>query len=360
MYIEKEYNPHTEKETLKDKYRAVILGGVIGDTLGMPIEGWTREQIQKYVGSVTKPVDPILVKDINGNTLYKDEHGPILYISSNYKKGQWTDDTALALATARSIVDSSGLNLENHVQHCLKVYEERNALMHVGTVGNFGDTTKRAFENLKQGISPQESGIMAKYPGNAPALKISPVGLYMHRTGRYDEGLNFAYAAGIMTHKDWRSITSGIVQAHAIYALLYGVSRDIFLESIVEVSDKWERSKEQGKKVLLSDRLAWILANKDVDEETAYKELGSSFVVTKSYPFTIFMFQKYWDNSLEGLLKTVNYGGDADSNGAIYGALAGAKDGMIFPANWIQLLEAKEELTYLADKISSLKICIIN
>jgi hypothetical protein len=46
-----------------NRYRAVLIGTAIGDTLGMPVEGWKKEQIHKYVGRITKPIAPVLLKD---------------------------------------------------------------------------------------------------------------------------------------------------------------------------------------------------------------------------------------------------------------------------------------------------------
>jgi ADP-ribosylglycohydrolase len=88
------------------------------------------------------------------------------------------------------------------------------------TTASFGSTTLAAFERLKQGISPLASGVAGRIPGNGPVLKMAPVGLYMQATGQYEEGLRFAERAGKMTHLDPRSVASGIVQAHAIFALL--------------------------------------------------------------------------------------------------------------------------------------------
>ena len=66
------------------------------------------------------------------------------------------------------------------------------------------------------------------------------------------------------------------------------------------------------------------------------------------------MFQKYWNNPIEGLIETVNWGGDADTTGAIYGALCGAKHGMIFPEKWIKETKNLEPLIKAAEGIYDL------
>ncbi len=369
--LRRDYSQERENNELLRCYQATLLGGAIGDTLGMPVEGWDRDQIRRHIGQITKPIDPVVVKDELGRVVHRDEIGRIPYVSPYLLQGQITDDTWLSIATARSIVDARGLDLSNLANHSLVVYQQQVARqVDVTPEGTpiaaflhpdseipqaFGSTTIAAFENLKRGVSPTESGVLSRNPGNAPAIKVAPVGMHMHATGQYDDGLEFAEQVGRMTHLDPRSIVSGVVQAHAIHALLNGSSRNEFVDSIVRVAQEREKSREEGKKVTLLERLKWVADNRDAADEIAFLELGTGWAVTRNYPFTIFMFQKYWDNPVEGLLKTVNSGGDCDSTGAMYGALAGARNGMIFPEIWTKLVEGREELTYLAAGIYNLR-----
>ena len=71
----------------------------------------------------------------------------------------------------------------------------------------------------------------------------------------------------------------------------------------------------------------------------------------QSHPFAILMFQKYWDNPLEGLIGTINYGGDCDTTGAMYGALMGAKEGLIFPEKLVRDLHNNDYLMQLGEKM---------
>jgi ADP-ribosyl-[dinitrogen reductase] hydrolase len=351
----------------ESQYQGTLLMGALGDTLGMPVEGWDRDQIRRHVGFIKEPIDPVIIRDVQGNIVHKDETGRIPYVSPYLNRYQITDDTWLTIGTARSIVEAKGLNLNNLAKHSISIYQEQMQRMRDITPSGtpiaaflhpeseipqpFGGSTIAAFENLQNGMSPTESGVLSRNPGNAPTIKMAPVGMYMHATGKYEEGLQFAEQVGRMTHLDPRSIVSGIMQAHGIYALLHGASRDEFLNSTLEVCKQWEKSKDQGKKVTVEERFQWVVDNKDVDEETAYQTIGIGWPVTKNYPFTLFMFQKYWDNAQIGLLKTVNFGGDCDSTGAIYGNLAGAKNGMFLPNNWTNQVERSDELKNLAKDI---------
>ncbi len=52
--------PSIEDKMLTN-YQATLLGCGIGDSLGMPVEGWSKEQIVKYVGKITDLIDPQVV-----------------------------------------------------------------------------------------------------------------------------------------------------------------------------------------------------------------------------------------------------------------------------------------------------------
>ena len=319
----------------------------------MPVEGWRREQIKKYVGRVTELIEPIIIKDSFGNRILEDEFGKLKAYSRELKRGDFTDDTILTLAIAESIADKKLVDLEDIAKRHLKEYELR--LMKDGTLlGGFGGTTIQALNNLQNGFSYLESGVIGG-PGNAPAMKMHPLGMYMYATQQYKKGLDNAEKISKITHLNPRSIVSGVLQAHSVYALLNGINRDEFLESLVEVCEENEKPLDERftwhKSGSLLSRIKWIYKNKDASDENAFNQLGNSSSVYRSYPFALFMFQKYWDYPIEGLIETINYGGDCDTTGAIYGALAGAKNGMIFPEECIEQINDIERIKNCAEKI---------
>ncbi len=160
-------------------------------------------------------------------------------------------------------------------------------------------------------------------------MKMAPLGLYGHASGKRHKSLEAAEAIGKMTHLDPRSITAGIVQAYAVNLVLEGCSRNDFVECTATIAAHHEKplpsDASRPEKGSLTEKLRWIEANRDASVEQAYTTLRCSSLVTESYPFALFMFQKYWDDPLTGMLETVNSGGDCDTTGAMYGALAGAR-----------------------------------
>ena len=307
----------------------------------MPVEGWKPEQIQRYAGRIENFLDPVIPRDAAGNILKRDEFGKLYDYTREFTAGQYTDDTILTIALAESLLHH-GLDLEHAAAQHILAY-------HSNIKGGFGRTTVAAFKRLEQGISPIHSGVTGQ-PGNGPAMKMAPVGLYMHATGDTLRGLQFSEQVSKMTHLDPRSVVSGMVQAAAIFFLGEKYCRQDFIDALYETSSTYEQPVPSGyylaEQGTFTERLRWILEHNDASTEEAYHTLGNSGLVYQSHPFAIFMFQHYWNNPMEGLLATVNYGGDCDTTGAMYGALAGAKHGMFFPSS---LVERLQEHAYLMD-----------
>lgn len=342
-------------DTINERCYAVLLGCAIGDALGMPVEGWKKEQIRKYVGKIEHYLDPVVPTDATGREVQRDEFGPLKCWNRDITKGCYTDDTILTLALAQSLAQY-GMNLEEIAKGQLQEYLDR--LLPNGDVfGGFGGTTKAAFQNLINGMSPTDSGVIGG-PGNAPAMKMAPLGVYMHLHEKYADGLKFAKTIGEITHKDPRSVASGVVHAHAIYSLLHNIDRHEFVDTLDFVCRNYEdpltHEFTDSLDGPLASRFAWISMHRDAAADFAHKNLKSTSKVYHSYPFAVFMFQKYWDDPIAGLIETVNYGGDCDTTGAMYGAMVGARFGNIFPREWIDGLVGKEKILEVAKKLSGI------
>lgn len=359
----------TMKQRDVTKYMGTLLGCAIGDTLGMAVEGWKREQIVKYAGRITAPRNPVIVRDSSGNILKEDEFGKLKSWTRELKKGQYTDDTILTIALAEALADQPTFpfDLAFIARKQVEAYRRQPITENGKVVGAFGKTTQDAFKNFEKRGDPSLSGLSGI--GLGPAMKMSPVGLWMDATGMYEPGLNAAMNIGFITHTDPSAVTAGIVQAHAVHALLHLepdtykiislAEKRIFIESLVNVCSVHEHCLSETYPVTqektLLDGLEWVLENPDATAEEAYLKLGNSSRTIDGYPFAVFMFQKYWYSPLEGLVETVNFGGDCDTTGAIYGTLAGARNGLFMPAHWLNGLQNLNVLNTLAGQLFSVK-----
>ena len=108
------------------------MGVAVGDALGAPVEGMWREEIERQYGRVTE--------FIGGGWLGL---GP----------GEWTDDTAMMLCIARSIVGKGRFDPEDVASKFLGWFR-------AGALG-IGRTTWVSLEALSSGASWREVGRIA-------------------------------------------------------------------------------------------------------------------------------------------------------------------------------------------------------
>jgi len=343
-----------------ERYSATLVGCAVGDALGMPVEGWPKARIKKHCGRITEMMDPVILKDEDGERLTEDEFGKIHNWTEVFSKGEYTDDTILTLAIAESIIERGLPDLHHLTRKQLDIFQE---FEQGRSKCGFGGTTKSAFVNLLAGVSPTKSGVIGG-PGTGPAMKMAPIGMWMaleEDINRHRAGLYFAKAIGKSTHLDPRSIVCGIIQAQAIWECLaeetYG--RESFMKNLGGTCQSWEvpvtKEFTWYRKGDISDRLHWIWENSNASVEEAHEYLGSSSATYQAYPFVLFMFQKYWDDPIAGLEELVNCGGDCDTTGAMFGALAGARHGMVFPDKWTREITNLDYLIETGERFATLE-----
>ena len=376
-----------------ERYIGALMGCAVGDSLGMCVEGWRPEQIRKHVSRITGPMDPVLVRDSSGELVREDEFGKLTYLNHEQggHKGDVTDATILTIALAEAIINAEGISLHLVAKYMVSAIDTRQK--GAGFKGGFDNTTMAAYQRLKKRMNYETSGTQGA-SGNGPVVKIAPIGLFLDVERRQKEALYhtktipetlaelFAHpskypymsemwcgqaSAGTyhstqvcrMTHKGPEPVAAAKLQTRLVYDLvnskLPSLSELAKLSNIYEVDDtrvynpSMDINEPHPEKILpgksTSEKIKWIGENPGAAGEEAYKAIGNGAAVYESYPFALFMFQKYLDKPLEGLLEAVNWGGDSSSTGAIYGTLMGAYRGSFWPAEW----EPKE-----AEKIKSL------
>jgi len=355
-----------------EKFIGTLVGCAIGDALGMPVESWPKARIRKHVGRITEMMGPVILRDANGGKLTEDEFGKIHHWTEVFEKGEYTDDTILTLAIAESIIERGLPDLHHITEKQLEIYQE---FSQGRSKCGFGGTTKAAFDNLVNGALPTKSGVIGG-PGTGPAMKMAPVGMWMALAGDFQTddrgrtmaGLYFAKLIGTATHLDPRSIVCGVIQAAAIWVLLRGelpsTDREYFSKYLYGIAKAWEGpltdKHKWYRKGDITSKLKWITKNSNVSVSQAHDHLGSSSATYQAYPFTLWMFQKFWDtksplNPIAGLEELVNCGGDCDTTGAMFGALVGAKHGMIFPEKWTSQVKNLDYVIEVGKKFAALR-----
>lgn len=340
------------KITKKDKVRGMFYGVAIGDALGMPVETYTAEEIQKSFGRIVTYVDP------------KPDHK---WYGNKLKAGMTTDDTQLTIAVAESLIANGELRIISMTTHHIEEYRK-------STIG-WGGSTKRAVLKLANNTDPSRSGIPEKPNqgcGNGVVMKIAPIAGYMEspyffnnlnahmKINIWENIIDFTY----MTHRTGMAGASSMahinVLRYCINSNYLNFSGRTFLELALQGSllgQDNKLDKQYGIQDNLSERLEELLFDfgnhfgfKETTDKKIIKDyIGTSYVFN-SLPFSYKFFLRN-PHSIGTLYDVINAGGDTDTNGSIVGGMLGALNGMeIFPQNLIDELREKNKIDDLTER----------
>ena len=335
----------------KDRIRGALLGTAVGDALGMPVEGLSHQNIRTYYKGI---------KEYRAD----EERGDL-------EAGQWTDDTQLTFAVARALASTDKAEDISDVPE--RVAEAYVQLL--PEARRWGPTTTAAVERLRDGATWQDAGD-AEHPTDGAATRAAPLGLWWAATDAGPEqALEALRPVLAVTHAHPAALTAGLGQA---FAVRYAARTTI---DAFEAAAFWEELVRFTAWV--EDRLAEENASPDprtpralprsasgrcsrrlraldgaLHQGTMPLDLrdlcdGAGYLADEAWPLAVGMFARTPHLVEAALLSTVNVGGDADTTGALCGALLGALHGWsAFPEAWREGLEAAARLTEEADALA--------
>jgi ADP-ribosyl-[dinitrogen reductase] hydrolase len=279
-----------------------LLGHAVGDALGCTVEFLSREEIRsRYPGGH---------REIVGG-------GPF-----GIPRGGWTDDTAMALAVARGIIESPDDPVE-------AVGRQFMAWFHAGPpdVGNTVRLALAAYDRTgswEAVARAVERELGDRAGGNGALMRTLPAAI------AYGPDTAQALRIGRMTHPHPESDTALAAYHRMVDGLLSGRSKQEALEAAVAVAGP------------LAGRLAAL-------PELPEAAIASSGYVVHTLEAAVWSF--FQTNTLEDCIVTaVNLGDDADTVGAVAGGLAGAFYGpSAVPRRWALELRGRSELEVVAE-----------
>ncbi len=331
-----------------DRVRGCLLGMAIGDALGAPLEGLGAQQIRAHYHQVTDYVD-----------------GARAWKKKPYRwrlPGLYSDDTQQALVLCDVLLEHGRIDLPRLAGLYLELATPEGG--YAGAHRGVGRSFRQVLAHLKRGVSPERTG--QDSAGIGAAMRIAPIPLYFAED---PEGMHEAVmAASLMTHRDIRSLSGAMAVAHAVRRLVSGAGRDpsFLFRVAADVARAEERIAEEASGSVASIEahgrsLSQAIANAepllDIPRERALAALAEEANhhgceppcrrATMGFPPACVPACLYLllttDSFEEALIEVVNLGGDADSTGAILGALAGAHYGVdAIPARWLEGLQNRE------------------
>lgn len=283
--------------SLRERARGAYLGLAVGDALGAPVEFMTASEIAAAHGEHRMMT--------GGGWL-------------RLRPGQITDDTQMTLALGDAIVQSQGWDLRNVAEHFLAWMRSKPI--------DIGNTCRRGIVRyLHDGSleAPYDEGAA----GNGVAMRNLPV--VLHTLNSPDEFKRQTIEQGHITHHHPLSDEATLALGHMTRALLTGAD----LGACRAIADD-------------------LVARVPKFRFVPYPRRASGYVVDTMQTVLHFFFST--QSFEQCLIGTVNAGGDADTNGAIVGMLAGALYGEhAIPSRWLQPLD-REARTRVEAQVDAL------
>lgn len=306
---------------LRSRFRGCMLGGAVGDALGMPTEvGPSRRRGQ-------------LIREACGVDwvqTYRDSPIP------NYlQAGQYTDDTQQTICLAETLLASDGhFDTEFFIRKLTRAVERFHRGVGPSTKRVMGAIRNGALKALLRGEAASQS------PTNGGAMRVAPVAMVYFWDP--DRLMRITQAATRATHAHPTSVAGACVQALLVAAALREGSALDFGQLRDDVS---QRIKD------LDPELASLIHRSAVPIED-----GMSCRVMDTVPAVARAFLVNSDDFSTGVLAQVNSDGDTDTKAAMLGQLIGGRSGIeSIPPTWLDGLEdghrGRTYLTLLADAL---------
>ncbi|GBC99752.1 ADP-ribosyl-[dinitrogen reductase] glycohydrolase [bacterium HR17] len=290
------------------RFQGCLVGVAVGDALGMPVEGWTREQIRQRFGVLREMVD-----------------GP-------RSAGSVTDDTMQTLSLAESLAELGHFDADDVMRRLLRWYRTDPFGIGVHTervlsLVDSGVPWRDAVEQVERQYAPWTAG-------NGSLMRCAPIGLRYYR----DIGglLEYSHEASRLTHPNPLCRAACAFFNCVLARVLRGWDKNDALSFAMEVMAHAPHE--------LLERVQGIW------QKSADAVPCSGFVLD-TLECALWAWWHH-DDVEEALVTVVNLGGDTDTNAAVTGALMGAQCGLdAIPQRWREKVavvpRCQELATYL-------------
>ena len=278
-----------------DRSLGMLLGLHVGDSLGATLEFCEPRTLDN------------LHTEIKGGGAF------------NWRTGEPTDDTQMMIILFESLIEFEG-----------KVNVEDIALKYVnwlnGSPKDIGTTVSSALSRIRNGASPLNSGLSHEgSQGNGSLMRCAPLALF--HIGNEDIA-----AQSKITHAHMNCVACDVVFVSALRDLIRGDDKEFVFKNALKQAANL--SPDLYKALTLIKDFSW-------------EEINSTGYVIDTLAFAFLELLR--TNSFEeALISVVNRGGDADTLGAVCGALCGAHYGVNqIPPKWRSGIEKGEYIESL-------------
>jgi ADP-ribosyl-[dinitrogen reductase] hydrolase len=294
-----EHRPSTEPGAIEDRAIGALLGLAIGDAIGTTLEFRARDTYEALT-------------DMVGG-------GPF-----NLKVGEWTDDTAMALALSDSLEACEGLDEQDLLGRFVNWWRW-GIYSCTGECFDIGITTRQALVRWQSAKDPHCGSIHPMSAGNGSLMRLAPVAIrFWNDRARLRD---VAARQSKTTHAAPEAVDACIAFAEVLADAIEGRSKSDVLRA---------RSGPYAGAIGTIMSADWRGKARTAIRSTGY--------VAHSLEASLWCVDRTTDYR-DAVLMAANLGEDADTTAAITGQLAGALYGASsIPENWVSRVAWGEQI----------------
>ena len=289
-----------------------VYGQAIGDSLGMPSELWPRERVKSFFGEITDFLDGPAENDA----------------ACYFTKGQFTDDTSMALAVADAVIKRKGdidpvLIGQNILAWAYRIDAFNKNIL--------GPTSKVALNAIKEGTPVAE--LLNNGMTNGAAMRVAPVAS-MLSTACQDAFIEDVFQLSSATHKSDIALAGAVAIAWSVSRAIDGGSWEEIKQELSDITEKAQKRNITTFSASMARRIELgfeLVANSNSDEEASekvYHIVGTGTGTIESVPAALAMVELAGTDPNRCALLCANLGGDTDTIGAMATAVCGALQGV--------------------------------
>ena len=311
-----------DRDTLADRARGMMLGIAAGNLLGLPVEGWSHQRITARY--------PVGIRDIDPREISR----------------RVDDDPAQAIELAEAMLEQSDI---------VDAFAGRLIAWKSVNGRGLGRTTRQAIAQLADGMRPPHAAY-AVYRAkggispNGGIMRCAPVAVYYRTEPEMLTRMSSDTCS--VTHYSPLAQWSCVIVNAAIAMLLGGHEPDLQRLLNAAKEDGCPDLLSAGRQVGMTttvlehatagrpmpESINWLGSNQSVKGHTVLTLQAGLWAATTELPLE------------EALIAVVSAGGDTDTNGALAGAVLGARYGAsAIPLRWTAYITQRERLAHLGE-----------
>jgi ADP-ribosylglycohydrolase len=292
----------------QDRALATLIGGALGDALGMPTQLLSPARIKSSYGFV------------DGFVVPSEDHP----VSKGLPAGAITDDTEQTLLLGRILLES--VESFDHKRWVGALVDWERDVKARGSYDLLGPSTKRAIDAINDGVPPEEAG--REGDTNGAAMRIAPVGILMP-----PEPLEALVTKVVETCRATHNTSIAIASAAAVAAAVsHGIAGCDWREATRHAVDAAALGAKHGHWTVGPDvaaRIGWaceLVRGKSAAEAIGVivDLVGTGVASQQSVPAAFAVLEVAEGDPWQAAVISANLGGDTDTIGAIAAGMAGA------------------------------------